>query len=641
MPIQFQAIKNFKEGLVTALERQTIPVGAASVSEDWIHKGDIVELRRGSVVKGTKKVGVGKITGLRIGIKSDGTEVLFRTYGQKIEFFDESLGTPDWAEVGTDELGSDADGLEISIEKYNNLAGTFVYIGSPDMSTKKIHVANPSDITDLVTTDFRGFFRIITMAMYLFQRKGSNGVQDNTGLYRSKIDKDEVSDYTEISAEGLDTGDGSTKTFAGTLAFKAGDAKRTCHGVRITDGTETFVDDYSGALVGDLGGTGTINYTTGAYSVTFNTAPAGAQAITGTYYWEDASTDGIVDFSKATPRIGGEGFVIRQDDGGGKFQDIREYDEVNYCLHERKAWALSISADDLTATNNVFREHMGIENRTAAVDTDEGIYFIDSTDQEEPVIRVATLEALSQKVIPKDLSSGRIDLKDYRFDKAEGVEFGEFIVWTFRHKNSDDNNKVLLYDRVFRIFTFCNYWVSHFEVYNGALVGGDSVANNVYELFSGFDDDESDIVNDLQLGDLTHGLEGLKKTKILELEGLIQSAQKIKVSLAFDNNDAVEVGGSDAGTPSVHTYAIEGDGDYVDAGQSIGIGKLVIGSTEIGGGSGGEVAHPFKKEITINTDRYHYARPVFEAVGIGYVALTKIEFKDIRYKGRKVPLKYR
>lgn len=49
--------------------------------------------------------------------------------------------------------------------------------------------------------------------------------------------------------------------------------------VIVTDNTETFTDNGSGVLTGDLGGTGTVNYTTGAIAVTFNTAPTSGQNI--------------------------------------------------------------------------------------------------------------------------------------------------------------------------------------------------------------------------------------------------------------------------------------------------------------------------------------------------------------------------
>ena len=73
------------------------------------------------------------------------------------------------------------------------------------------------------------------------------------------------------------TGDGTEKSVSGNLGKVVPDS------VSITDGTETFTDDGFGGLVGDATGTGKINYETGDFEVTFNAAPANAQAITATY----------------------------------------------------------------------------------------------------------------------------------------------------------------------------------------------------------------------------------------------------------------------------------------------------------------------------------------------------------------------
>lgn len=70
-------------------------------------------------------------------------------------------------------------------------------------------------------------------------------------------------------ASGL-TGNGSHTTFNLTLPYVPVAAGT----VSVTDGVETFSDDGAGNLTGSGGGSGTVNYTTGAVSVTFNAAPA-------------------------------------------------------------------------------------------------------------------------------------------------------------------------------------------------------------------------------------------------------------------------------------------------------------------------------------------------------------------------------
>ena len=82
-----------------------------------------------------------------------------------------------------------------------------------------------------------------------------------------------------VSDEVLDTGDGGTVAFGGTLDQKPIETTTLV----ITDGVETFTDAGSMVLAGDAGGTGTINYTTGVWAVTFNTAPLNLQDITASY----------------------------------------------------------------------------------------------------------------------------------------------------------------------------------------------------------------------------------------------------------------------------------------------------------------------------------------------------------------------
>ncbi len=87
-----------------------------------------------------------------------------------------------------------------------------------------------------------------------------------------------VSDNGPNVTQQIDTGDGGA-AYSGTLGL----FPITPGDLSITDGVETLQDNGSGVLVGDDGGSGTINYTTGAYSVTFNAVVAGGTAIEATY----------------------------------------------------------------------------------------------------------------------------------------------------------------------------------------------------------------------------------------------------------------------------------------------------------------------------------------------------------------------
>ena len=86
--------------------------------------------------------------------------------------------------------------------------------------------------------------------------------------------------------ESLGTGDGSTTAFSGTLSH----TPVIPGNIQITDTSETFTDwDGDGTMTGSAGGTGSITYSNGSWSVTFNTAPANGQAIKA-YYCKEMST---------------------------------------------------------------------------------------------------------------------------------------------------------------------------------------------------------------------------------------------------------------------------------------------------------------------------------------------------------------
>lgn len=79
----------------------------------------------------------------------------------------------------------------------------------------------------------------------------------------------------------LGTGDGSTTGFTTTLDY----TPILPETVVVTDNTETFEDENTSwttatvALTASAGGSGTVNYSTGVVSVTFNTAPSNGQDI--------------------------------------------------------------------------------------------------------------------------------------------------------------------------------------------------------------------------------------------------------------------------------------------------------------------------------------------------------------------------
>jgi hypothetical protein len=98
-----------------------------------------------------------------------------------------------------------------------------------------------------------------------------------------------------VAEEAVGSGNGTKVTFTGTLAWTPVRPLDADYGwsVTITDGVETFTDNGTGTLTGSASGTGTINYTTGEYNITFSVAPLNAASITANYYYNSENNSQI------------------------------------------------------------------------------------------------------------------------------------------------------------------------------------------------------------------------------------------------------------------------------------------------------------------------------------------------------------
>lgn len=647
-------------GIRDQIEARSIPRGAASASLNWLTRGDHIEIRPGQAYLGTSSLqtGNGKATGLKKATRANGVEILFGTYGKKLKYYDEA--TQEWIENGSDLLGAnvvDANGFgleDIFMSEYTSPAGNQLFLNSPNCAGYfKIMVANPGSALNVYSgsINFFGLLKVDTNRTFLWGR-----VKDGTGLYGSRID---TQAYTTVTAESLGTGDGVTKQFTDTAAAISG--TRTIFGATATDGTEVFTDDYDSNMVGSLGGTGTINYITGVISVTFKTAPVNSQPLTWTYQWEDSNAAGITDFTKSGTRLAGEGFVFRQDEGGGPIQAVATYATVYYCFHLKKTWALDIGSDDTSATNLPYRELVGIPNFRASVETGDGIYYIDDSNKEDVRCRLLTYQTGgSQQVIPVPVSNN-INLNTYNFDGAAGEQLGDLVCFFCATSTSTQtingatvpvNNRMLVLNKLWGSWDVLDYAGTCLERYNGTLVSGDSLSNNFISLFTGLDDFDADSIENYWIGALDNlALSGksrkllvigqsLKKVKKVYLQGLIGLNQKMKVSVSTDGGDFTEVGGVDNADGS-HTYAIEGGGSYVDTGNPIDIGSEVIGVGTIGGESDGITAYNYERLIDLGVDKFERIMIKYEAIATGYVSVSTQGWWDVRLKGIRIPRKYR
>lgn len=640
-------ILNFKYGLIDSVEPQSIPRGASSRCLNWINQGTKIELRRGYDILGTSIDGIGKVTGLGVAKKPNSDDILYRTRKRKIEYYD--TVSADWIEVGSDALpaavvATDSLGEDISIESYSNPTGPQIWFNSPHAGPIKIMTANPGSYAEMYVlgTNYKGYMRIKGGRMFVWKRFGNPG--NNTDLFASHLDVRADSDYTQITAEVI--------AASGTLAFKASGVRRICFQLvaTMTSGGEVYTDNGDGTLTGSLGGSATINYMTGAYS-----GFSGAGTID--YRWADDSADaaspptstsaGIANFKyTVAARVATEGFILPQGEFGD-FQNLFSLNGSEYCMHKRGTKVVTISSDDTDITNLTFRAKAGIPNHRAAVETSDGIYYIDDTDKNDIHFRILTLDNISTQVLPKSISKQfkiadiyvGVDLNNYLFDKGVAIEFGDLILFACRTLDSEINNRVFIYNKVNKAINVLDYYVSSFAIYNGTLIAGDSISDNVYTLFSGLADDDSPITNyyEASLDNLSYN--GLKKVLELTIDGDVGPEQSGKLMMSVDRGPFVEVRSPSDLTNDRH--AIEGNGSYVDKTTRVTIGPVILGNGEIGGGSNGIEAYHYRRTFRIALDKFEYIKFRIEATRVGYLSLTELTFADIRLKWQKIPERYR
>lgn len=623
-------VENFTFGIVDSLEKKSIPVGSASRSLNWLTLGDRIELRRGYKVVGTDN-GVGKCSSVFSATDYDGDETLFKTYARKVLYLNESSA---WVEMGSNHIPVAGSGEDVFWGAIKTQAGAQAWFCSPNgifskvMMNSGISTVPPTIVTVTHTKNSTGRIRIKRNRTYLF-----GVVTDRSGFNGSYID---ARPYATITAEAIATGDGATKDYTGTLAFKAAGSRRSCFAVTFTDGVESFSDNRNGTLTGSAGGTGTINYATGAYVIHFNANVVNLTAITSTYQHEDSAVTGIADFSESGTRTAGQGFYLPQGEGGD-LQTVQSYNDDDYCLHETTIYKVSLTNDDTNATNEVYRVRAGIPSPRAACGTGDGIYYVDNRTQSDAKVRLLTFDSNNAQVVPVDVSLN-LDLSGYRFDRAVVFEWDIYIVVACRTPESVDsssvgvNNRLLMYNRKWKSWDVCDYYANDLTILNGALVAADTLSNNALELFSGFDDDGNTYDNYWESNLDEQKLAELKKSRTVRINGLIQPDQDIEVYLSIEDGDFFLLD------------TINGDGAYVDASGGVSVGMTTVGKKVVGGSNDADAvtAYNYYREINVRraVDKYQRVKIRFVATGLGYASVSSYEFFDIEGHGTRIPARY-
>ena len=614
MPLN-REISAFVSGVENLYRDELINQDAASDSLNWYNQDGKLKLIPGKVIVGASGV-AGNITGEQFGYKVDGTQVHWRKAGTKIQY----LNGTTWTDVITG-LTATAD---YSFPNYSSQSGTFTFACGVD-GIFKMHNANPGSYISLYNSakNFKGKALIDKSRMLMWDFPN-----DKTSIRGSFIDAQNGTVYTTVSGE-------ATTSLTGTLAFKAGGSTRNCFGVTITlTGTgEVYTDAFLGALKGSLGGTGTINYITGAY--TLSNSGAGTAA----YQWEDSNAKGVTDFSKSATRLAGEGFIFPQDEGGDPILNVVIGSNGYYSMKATSAYLLSLDSDDLGATNEVYRKQLGTQSYRGSISTITGIMFVNTNNPEKPEMTILVPNLAGDSLLPKVLFP-QFKFSNYKYDDASFYTYDRYIILACKTQTAVNNDTLLLCDLTAGIINITNYSARTFASANGLLYMGSSIVQSVYQLFSGFDDDGFPILNywigkgenfSVKSRGLKYAAYGpsLKKYRKIRIKGGISPNQGFQVYISYD----------DAGYQLVGT--VLGSGSYVDYASPQAVGDNYIGESQIGGDQLTSV-YPYFAEIRLKKmPKFRKRNVKFVATGIGYVHIEYYMDFDINLYQEKIPTRFR
>jgi hypothetical protein len=594
-----------------------IPNTAGKDGLNWVTVDGGIELAKGKEILGVEGAS-GKVYNLFYGNKSNGTKVLFVKHGTKISYWNGST------------LVNVITGLSETFYSFNNytsITGNYTIIAGAE-GIWKIHNANPASALSLYVDgiNYKG-------KMYIDKARALmvDVENDKTGLYGSYIDKVTL---TTVSTENIGNGNGSQTVFTGTLAFKSGYPQANCSGIAIKlGGTQIAKDDFNGNIVatGATGVAGTINYITGAFSLTFTVAPASGSGgqIHADYQWESSNNGGITDFRYTTPvRLAGEGFIIRQDEGGDPiYKIVIGSDGAYYSAKQYSFYRLYIDSTDTKPDNQLFRKDIGIPNVNGVVSAGIGIIFMNTANPGKPQLTLLDKNPLGDSLIPVQLFP-QFKFENYIYDKCFIDTWDRYIIVSCRTADSTENNILLLCNKDENTVDITDKGMNCYVKDGYDLYGGSPLTETVWKIFSVEDDDGSPLNNYWQSKDDYTVSKNLKKTRKIRVAGQIDRNQKIEVSVSYDNTDYQLIG------------TILGTSELMDRSTTDMIGGQDVGGNEYGG-AGVNTINKFYIEFKLNPIKYETRSVQFKTLGIGKARIETIEDNDIFLYENRMPKRYR
>lgn len=606
-------INAFTSGIHNLVSDELIPNDAASDSLGWLTRDGHIELMYGRQAEGGEG-DAGKVWEQHVGKKTDGTKVHFRKIWDGTEGKVQYLNGSTWTDVITGLTNS-----LVTFSNYSSLAGNFVYIGGPEDGLFKIVTANPGSYSDVydAARNFKGFFFIDRGRSIMWNTK-----DDSTGLYGSWIDGQDSAVYTTVSSESI--GSSGSTNYTGTLAFRSSGPTRTCFGVTFSDGTQEITIGFDGNATSDSDGTGTVNFTTGVYNITFTSITTGA--VTSDYQWEDSNQKGVTDFTKSATRVAGEGFVVRQDKGGDAIKIVIPYEGSYFSFKESSVYQFTLDSEDVNPVNELIRSDVGISSFAAAAPTSAGIMFLNTGNPSKPMLNILKRNPVGDNFLTTP-EFPQFKFEEYTYENTVLDTWDRYLLVACSD-GTDSNNRILVCDVTTGTVDVAPYGAQCFSKIDGVLYAGDPLSQTTYEMFTGFDNMGTKVLNRWESKADRLNSPALKKVKRFRFRGKLAPDQSLKISLAFDGGSFKHIG------------TILGSGDYVSHNVSSAIGTRFVGEGVVGGDD--EIAvYPFLMEIKVRSEKFRTRKLKVEAQGFGYAELEQITDWDIWEYEDKLPKAFR
>lgn len=381
-------------------------------------------------------------------------------------------------------------------------------------------------------------------------------------------------------------------------------------------------DDGNGGFIGVVG---TINYATGAFSITLPTPQANTVDIRGTYLYEDSNQGGITDFSSDDSTDNTQGIAILQEYLGEPIQFVLVFEGKYYSYKESIVYELAPTADWESYTNIVYRSDIGIPSIRSAVSTGKGMVYMDTANPSDPKLTILQRNTVGGNLDPINLTP-LFRWGDYIMDNCVVDTWDEFIIVSAKSVDGDVNDKTFLVNTSQKYSVdIAPYGAATFAKNGYSLYCGSPFSDSVYEIFSGFDDLGGPVSNFFVGAAKNYGTEDLKRVRFQRIKGIIDPSQWFEIFAQYDNGDWTKLG------------TVRGDAAYVDYTNPETIGNHLIGGEIVGGGTAA-IGYPYLTEIPLREPKFRIRKLKFVANGIGYVSIEWTNDYDILLFENKLPV---